>query len=90
MTPFDTKGVVRRSESQTPTLDQSVVIPVEGIPQEYLDRYSRVFRTPRVPAKKFIQEEEVELPGYDTMMEEDPSEPPTPPDNLVKDPTYKP
>ena len=89
-TPFGTKGVVRRSDSQTPVLDQSVVIPVEGIPQDYLDKYSRVFRTPRVPAKKFIQEEEVVLPGYDTMMEEDPSEPPTPPDNSKKDPTYKP
>ncbi len=88
-TPFGTKGVVRRSESQTPILDRSVVIPVEGIPQEYLDRYSRVFRTPRVLAKNFIQEEEVQLPGYDTMMEEDRSEPPTPPDNLSKDPTYK-
>ncbi len=89
-TPFGTKGVVRRSDSGTPTLDQSVVIPVEGIPQEYLDKYSRVFRMPRVPAKKFIQEEEVALPGYDTKMEEDPTEPPTPPDNLRKDPTYKP
>ena len=89
-TPFGTKGVVRRSDSGTPALDQSVVVPVEGIPQEYLDKYSRVFRTPRVPAKKFIQEEEVVLPGYDTMMEEDPSEPPTPPDNLKRDPTYKP
>ena len=58
-TPFGMKGVVRRSDSQTPILDQSVVIPVEGIPQEYLEKYSRVFRTPRVPAKKFIQEEEV-------------------------------
>ncbi len=89
-TPFGTKGVVRRSDSQTPVLDQSVVIPVEGIPQEYLDRYSKVFRTPRVPAKKFIQEEEVTLPGYDTMLEEDPSEPPTPPDSKTKDPTYRP
>ncbi len=89
-TPFGTKGVVRRSDSGTPISDQSVVVPVEGIPQEYLDKYSRVFPTPRVPAKKFIQEEEVVLPGYDTMMEEDPSEPPTPPDNLRRDPTYKP
>ena len=89
-TPFGTKGVVWRSDSRTPILDQSVVIPVEGIPQEYLDKYSRVFCTPRVLAKKFIQEEEIVLPGYDTMMEEDPSEPPTPPDNLKKDPTYKP
>ncbi len=63
---------------------------MEGIPQEYLNKYSRVFRTPRVPAKKFNQEEEVTLPGYDTMMEEDPLELPTPPDNLKKDPTYKP
>ncbi len=54
-TPFGTKGVVRRSESQTPILDQSVIIPVEGIPQEYLDRYSRVFCTLRVPAKKFTR-----------------------------------
>ncbi len=30
-TPFSTKGVIRRSETQTPVLDQSVVIPVEGI-----------------------------------------------------------
>ncbi len=89
-TPFSTKGVVHRSDSGTPILDKSVVVPVEGIPQEYLDKYSKVFRTPRVPAKKFIQEEEIILPGYDTMMEETPSEPPTPPDNLRKDPTYKP
>ncbi len=73
------KGVVTRSETQTPTLDQSVIIPVEGIPQEYLDRYSKVHQTPRVPTKKFI--EDVQLLGYDTMMAEE-SESPSVGNNL--------
>ncbi len=80
--------MVTRTDTSLPTLDQSVVIPVEPIPQEFLTTYSRAHQTPRVSAKKFI--EDVQLPGYNTKMAKASDTPSTPSDDSKKDPTYIP
>ncbi len=81
--------MVARLEAHMPTFNREVLIPVETLSQDVIDRYSKVCQTLRVPAKKFI--EDTELPGYDTMMAEASfNAPSTPSDDSSKDPSYIP